>query len=623
VVVWGRRSTVLVTTVALVATAAMLPAVGAAPRRRPPHVLRYRAASEHWVERLRGQASRVAARSVSAKPMAEGFSVVGHADLGGADVNGDVWVHDDHAYVGTWADPCDGLGVKVIDVSDPSHPALVGRVAAIPGTSAEDVVVRTVSTPWFTGDLLATGIQRCDYTSSELDDDAFGVDLWDVTDPSDPVHLAHLGLTTGGGGVHELDLIDRGSRAYVIATTPWSEWFDPSGAGDVRIVDVSDPVRPVEVADWGAGEQGLSPGPFSGMGSFAATFAHSARFAEDGRLAYVSYWDLGVVTLDLTDVAHPTEVVRTVYPARADGDAHSVVPYSAGGRELLLQNDEDWDPRSPPRIRIRGHPTAFGAESRSAPALYLAPNHRVAARVVRPRSEGCSVEDYRARDVVGAIAVVRTYLTLFDDPPLPAPSCGQRRQDRIAERLGAVAVVHDVISRTMSPQEWQGTDVEVPVVFVHHDTARAMVDVGRVRLIAPRPSWGFLRVFDAATGVQVSRYDDLPHVHRLGTGCLSLSGSTGCFSIHNTEVNGDRAYSSWYTNGVVALDLTPLAGTPPSPPLLVGRFVPQGAPSPTPLFPDGIPLVWGVFVRPSDGLVFASDMLGGLWILRPEGPAAP
>ncbi|GIU98710.1 MAG: hypothetical protein KatS3mg014_0326 [Actinomycetota bacterium] len=592
-----------------------------AAEERPSHVLRYRAAYLARLGRMAGH--RATAAAAVAGPILEGFTVVGHADLGATDVNGDVWVHGDHAYVGTWSQPCTGLGVKIVDVSDPSSPVVRGRVAGMPGTSAEDVVVRHVSTPWFTGDLLAAGIQRCDYSTTELDDDTFGVDLWDVTDPSAPVHLAHLGLTVGGGGVHELDLIDRGRRAYVVAATPWSEWFDPSGAGDVRIVDVSDPRVPRQVADWGAGEQGLAPGPFWGRGSFPATFAHSARFDATGRIAYVSYWDLGVVTLDLTDVARPIPIGRTIYPFRAEGDAHSVVPFSAGGRSLLLQNDEDWEPRSPPVVRIPGLPRVVGAESRSAPALFLAPDHRIAGRVVRPRNEGCRAEDYGARGTLGAIAVVRTYPPTFADPQAPPAACDQRRQDRVAERLGAVAVVHDVRSRTASPAEWEATDVGIPVVFVEHDAARAMVEVGRAELIAPEPSWGFLRVFDAATGAQLATFGALPQVHRLRTGCLDLTRSTGCFSIHNTEVMGDRAYASWYSNGLVALDLSPLAGSSPGPPTVVGRFVPEGGASPTPWLPGGVPLVWGVFARSSDGLVFASDMLTGLWILRPEGGAAP
>lgn len=112
--------------------------------------------------------------------MAENFELVGHTDLGATDINGDVWVHEGFAYVGTWGDPCNGLGMKVIDVSDPANPRMTGRVAGIRGTSAEDVVVRSVSTPSFTGDLLATGIQDCADRRPQ-DEPTYGVDLWNVT----------------------------------------------------------------------------------------------------------------------------------------------------------------------------------------------------------------------------------------------------------------------------------------------------------------------------------------------------------------------------------------------------------------------------------------------------------
>ena len=605
----------VVAVAASLAVVATLLAPASAVGTRPRHVLRYRAAFEARVEKLTQRAGLRASAAPTTQAVLDGFSIVGHTDLGGTDINGDVWVHDDHAYVGTWGEPCNGLGVKIVDVSDPANPVMIGRVAGIPGTSAEDVVVRSITTPSFTGDLLVAGIQRCDFEDTGLDDDMFGVDLWNVTNPSAPQHLAHLGLATGGGGVHELDLIQRGSAAYVLAATPWSEWFDPNPAGDFRIVDVTNPAAPVEVGDWGAGEHGFAPGPYYGIGSFGSMFAHSARASSDGTRAYVSFWDLGVVTLDITDVTDPTLVSQTLYPAGSDGDAHSVVPYSAGGNNFLLQNDEDFDISSPPRFRVRGYPTAYGGESPFAQPLYLAPNHRIRADVVRPRGEGCSARDYLGRDVGGAIAVVRTYIPWFDVPPEPEPSCRERKQDRVAESLGAVAVVHDVISDATSPQWFDVTDVSIPVLFATHGTARVMVRVGRATIVAPTPSWGFLRVFDASTGEQVASFSDLPYVHELE--------GPGFFSIHNTEVNGDRAYAAWYSNGVAALDLSPLTAATPSVPVLVGRFVPDGAPSPTDFFPDGLPLVWGVFVRGSDGLVFATDMLGGLWIVRPEGDAAP
>ena len=46
----------------------------------------------------------------------------------------------------------------------------------------------------------------------------------------------------------------------------------------------------------------------------------------------------------------------------------------------------------------------------------------------------------------------------------------------------------------------------------------------------------------------------------------------GVWSIHNIEVLGDRAYASWYSHGIVALDMSD-----PTSPQLVGQFVPRAA----------------------------------------------
>jgi hypothetical protein len=442
------------------------------------------------------------------------------------------------------------------------------------------------------------------------------VDLWNVTNPAIPQHIGHIGLTNGGGGAHEIDLFQRGQNAYALAATPGSEWFDPVPTGEFRIVDVTNPAAPAQVGVWGAAVEGFAPGPFYGQGSFGSMFAHSARASADGTEAYVSYWDLGVLTLDITDVTDPTLVSRTQFPADADGDAHSVVPYSAGGRNFLLTNDEDFDSRSPAHVVIGGSLAGIATESPFAPALFSSPQHRIAARTVQPRGEGCSVSDYRGRRVEGRISVPRTFVTFFDTPPDPEPSCRLRRQDRIANRLGATAVVHDFISDATSPQWFDTTDVPISVLFTDHATARQMVRAGRARLVAQRPSWGFLRVFDANTGEQVASFSDLPYVH-------NLQAPPGFWSIHNTEVNGDVAYSAWYAHGIVALDLAPLAAPTVGDPVLVGQFVPEGFPAPTPFLQDGIPEVWGVFARASDDLVFVSELAGGLWIVRPEGDAAP
>jgi hypothetical protein len=565
------------------------------------------AVDEPWAGKLDSRHSALmAGGDDSGGVVARNFKVLGHHDLGMADANGDVWAHGRFAYVGTWSDPCNGRGVKIVDVSRLRQPRLIGTLASREGTSAEDMVVRRVSTSFFSGDLIAVGIQRCDPENPALDEQQFGIELWNVSNPYSPVKLGELGITNGDGGVHELDLFQRGRKVYALLAVPFREWFDPMPGGDFVIADVTNPRAPFIVSDWGAGENGFSPGPFWGQGSFGATFDHSARVSKDKKKAYVSYWDLGVLTFDIRDVSNPRLVSRTRYKPRADGDAHSMTPYrNRHGRQFILQNDEDFDPRSPTRIRFPGG-RGIGNENPGASPLWLEPGHRVNAPVIRAANQGCLAGDYPA-DTPGKIAVVTTLFPFFDPEGGEEPACTQDVQEAAAEAAGAAAVVHDFIAEATSPQFFDLSDVGIPAVFTDHETAQEMVEAGRATLRALRPSWGFLRVFDAKTGKQVAKFDGAPNVH-------AFPPPDGFWSIHNTETRGRRAYSSWYTNGVVALDLRPLDRRPPGNPRMVGQFVPA-VPG------DMVPEVWGVFVR-RDGVIFASDIPSGLWIVRPTGRAA-
>ena len=543
------------------------------------------------------------------------FTVIAHRSFGKVDSNGDVWFHDDTAYVGTWRNPCTGQGVKVVDVSDPANPVVLPRLGARPGTSAEDIVVRTVDTAGFDGDLLAVGIQRCG-SSPSLDDQRFGVQLWDVNDPADPVKLSTFNVRKRFGGVHELDLFQRDQHVYALLASPYREWDGPN-RGDLVILDVTDPSTPAMVGQWGARMEGLTLGPYDGRGSFGSSFAHSVRASADGTKAFVSYWDLGVVVLDITDPADPTRIRRTRYDALADGDAHSVTEHV--GTDLLFQHDEDFDRRSPVRIVI-GRGPAFGAGSEApySKPLWSMPDHRVGGRVYRPLRQGCTPADYpNPSRVAGRIVVVRTYMTFFDPEPHVHPACQQDHQDRLARQLGAKAVLHDVIAKRMSPQWWDTSDpIGMPVVLTKHGVALRILERGRTRLGATRPSWGYLRVIDVQTGQQVARFDDVPRMH-------SLRSGGGDWTVHNTEILGDRAYSSWYTAGVVALDISPLDEPGHANPTRVGRFVPNVGESTTGAFPDGLPQVWGVAVDPDTGNLYVSDITSGLWIIHPTGDAVP
>jgi len=245
--------------------------------------------------------------------------------------NADVWAHKGYAYVGSWGlgDLCPATGVRIVDLGNGSDPELIGAVAEIPGTSQEDVEVHHISTRYFNGDLLATGVQFCGESGQQ------GVDLWDVSDPTNPVHLGFWD-SEGAFGVHELTLFQVGDRAYVGAATSFSEFA--IGEGDFRLIDVTDPRNPVQVGEWGLGDIGLAPQ----CDDAACMFAHSVTVDQTGRTAIISYWDYGAVYLDISDPENPTFVGRTVYPAGSDGDTHSVA--LARGGNLLLTADEDFSP---------------------------------------------------------------------------------------------------------------------------------------------------------------------------------------------------------------------------------------------------------------------------------------
>jgi len=377
--------------------------------------------------------------------------------------------------------------------------------------------------------------------------------------------------------------------------------------GDFRIVDVTNPRFPLHVEEWGAAAKLGWPGPFFGQGSFGGVFGHSARASADGTRAYVSYTDLGVLTLDITDVTDPELVGQTQYPADADGDTHSVAEYG----DFLLVNDEDFDPRSPAHILFDSS-VGIGNESPSGPPLFGDPVDGVATAVVAAANQGCSVGDYPVT-TGGKIVVVPTFV-LGDSGSPEEPACLQGEQEAAAEAAGAAAVIHEFIASDSSPQWFDIGEVSIPVLFTDQTTAGGMLAAGSATLEAQEPAWGFLRVFDKSTGQQVAKFDEAPGVH----------DPAGDFpsSIHNNEPLGDRTYASWYRNGVIALDLSPLGEATPADPEMVGQFLPAGAPSHADFLPGNVPLVWGVAVR-GDGVVFVSDMNGGLWIVRPTGEAAP
>ena len=267
------------------------------------------------------------------------FLVLGHSDLGGGGLNADVWAHRGYAYVGVWSGTCPATGVKVADYHNLRHPRLVSVLQNDPGTSAEDVVVRRVDTPAFSGDLAVTGIQVC----GDLDEPAFrGLQFFDVTRPRHPVELGRWEAPEFSVGCHEVDLVQR-SDGLVLAGCANVLAEQINQTGEVVVVDATDPTAPATASTWGL-QQDLGIDPTTteeNLGCFPASFAHSVRFVDGGDRIYGSYWDFGAVLLDLTSPHAPAYLSRAdVAPPDEDGDVHSLV--RAG--TTLLVNPEDFSP---------------------------------------------------------------------------------------------------------------------------------------------------------------------------------------------------------------------------------------------------------------------------------------
>jgi hypothetical protein len=126
--------------------------------------------------------------------------------------------------------------------------------------------------------------------------------------------------------------------------------------------------------------------------------------------------------------------------------------------------------------------------------------------------------------------------------------------------------------------------------------------------------YGYMRVYDysnPAAPIQIGSYRT---PNSLGTN----DQAAGDFVIHNNFLVGTTSYTSWYTDGVRVIDLST-----PSAPKEVAYFVPPATTNPVKPSQRGVltntTQVWGVVVDEATGLVYASDMNSGLWILRRTG----
>jgi len=195
--------------------------------------------------------------TVAPRPNRRTVEVVAHGVVPGGHSTSDFWVFEggdgrDYVYTGTYSSNL----MFAWDVTNPAEPVITDSVS-FDGRRVNDVKINADAS-------LAV------VTSENAANRRNGITVLDLSDPAHPRRASHFtdGMT---GGVHNT-WID-GDLVYAINY----------GTHDVKIVDISDPAAPSMVGEWGLPVEGR--------------YLHDVTIL-DG-LAYLSYWDNGMVIIDV------------------------------------------------------------------------------------------------------------------------------------------------------------------------------------------------------------------------------------------------------------------------------------------------------------------------------------
>jgi len=280
---------------------------------------------------------------LSDDPVVSGIEVLGHIDPGEG-FNGDVRAYGGFAYLATIGvgETCPAGGVRIYSVEDPADPEELGMIAdGYEGTSTEQVWVGSIATDHFVGDIAVVAHRICEGTTPEV---FRGLTIYDVSDPASPVALGFYETGSGTAGVEGFDVWAEDGRVVVAAAVPNSLLDNMRSLGDVRFVDISDPLSPSDIVDWDfrrdadpvdrdTAADGADPRDLHASG---------VTFDPDGRRAFVSLWDAGVVVLDVSTI----ESLRTLGWTDSLGHSEGKSGSTLFSTELqtLVVNHEDLDP---------------------------------------------------------------------------------------------------------------------------------------------------------------------------------------------------------------------------------------------------------------------------------------
>jgi hypothetical protein len=559
----------------------------------------------------------------------------------------DLAVYKNFAYLNSWSEPtCQRGGIFVVDISNPAQPRQVAFRSAAPNTRhGEGAHVITINTPAGPRDVLAVNNEQNPPPCPQNVPSAGGIDLWDVTNPSNPVLLARSVGDTGPPGqlvgtepVHHAHSAfmwnDDSGRAFVVMTDNHGPEF---GATDVDIWEITNPATPRPVAEHNL----RARFDIEDQGALGNVMNHHdvvVKKINGVQTMLVSYWDAGYVKLDVDDPANPEYIADSSYDGPdpltgwdpPEGNAHQS-EFSHDNRYILAA-DEDFDthrflteingqrmdfdvgipvtppPNPQPRVDLLPAPD----DPLEGDTRYIG-DGCVAAAVPAPQgSETVAVAERGTCDfdLKAANASDAGYdaILIFNNVLGPAPRCDAVNLNMIFDDPNAdikalliprsigfriidaydpatYRCVQDDPTSTPSPAP---NRAGVPVKFAFHFDG-----------------WGYTHLYENGSG-KLRRVDSFAIEEGLDE---RYAFDFGDLSVHEfaADATENVAYSSYYSGGMRVFTFGPQGLTE------TGKFIDQGGNN-----------FWGVeqFTLGNQRYFAGSDRDFGLYIFRYTGPGA-
>jgi hypothetical protein len=575
----------------------------------------------------------------------------------------DVWSHKSIGYLGTFDSPCgtgegfrsdvgpvnliqdvNAPGVVLFDVHNRNRPRYMGNLPSLEGSRINDVKVATMNS----GEILVHSNEVCAGGDG-------GFEIYNMNDPRTPVHLASVRINEPnqvlqdvfGGvnrGVHNLFLFTQGSRDYVALATHGNAWF-----GSTQIFEITDPTAPEFVSAWGpellCEEDFCSDDPYNetdqqvlvdtinewifgtgrtpGFGASTIRSVHDITVTDDGNLMYAAAWDSGLILLDISDPANPEVISQALDPENGslDGEVNSHSAWPTEDGTTVVEAKEDFN------AWVTVQPLSnftFGDQPwNTIPGVGVSTT---------------AGDDFEANQTGNMVTMVATSVTVNSGPlagnEYPAEE-GAGNQPKIAD-TGPVEAEAVWVGRGCDTDNFAVPGTDTPgIVDPHLNDPAGKIAVVRRGACSFSSKMGAAQAAGAIgivvsnnltndtpwSGISIWDYSDPENpvlASTFETECSAAASPIpecdpfGTYSVHNVVVEKGFATLSWYSNGVIVVDIRD-----PYNPVEVARYNPTGEEFEAQN--AGPQDVWGIWKERGRSWLYASDRNGGLYILGPRG----